>query len=108
MPHCEETALKIPACLIKSRHGVYSCRYQFVIDTKRKERRFSLFTKCPRTAKAKAIQISAIIAQYKHSAIAIRNINTQDDINGAMHLNLSEYVDYQFKEFTMAKNTGED
>ena len=117
VPHREETALKIPSCLIKSRHGVYSYRFQFAIDTKRKERRFSLFTKCPRIAKAKSIQISAIIAQYKHSAIAmpsfsfdpnalgdllknadqykkfdlelgngiaIRNINTQDDINGAM------------------------
>lgn len=101
--------MKIPANLAKSRHGVYYYRFQFIVAAKRKEQRFSLATKCPRTAKAKAIQISAIIAQKKYegsimtfepddtddildrlrlfdvvlpNGMQINNINTQEDING--------------------------
>lgn len=107
--------MKLPARLIQSRHGVYYYRIQFLIESKRKERRFSLLTKCPRIAKAKAFQISAIISsnklgqismaptfnpndlagllknadQYKKfdielpGGIAIRNINTPEDVAGA-------------------------
>ena len=54
--------MKLPCRLIQSRHGVYYYRIQFLFESKRKERRFSLRTKCPRIAKAKAFQISAIIS----------------------------------------------
>lgn len=53
--------MKLPSYLTKSRHGVYYYRIQFTTDKKRREQRITLSTKCPKVAKAKAIQISAII-----------------------------------------------
>lgn len=53
--------MNIPARLAKSRHGVYYYRIQFQEDGVRRERRISLDTKHPATAKRMAIRISAII-----------------------------------------------
>jgi hypothetical protein len=58
--------LKLPSRLALSRHGIYYFRLQFQLDSKRRERRISLSTNNPQIAKAKAIQISAMMLEYNN------------------------------------------
>lgn len=71
--------MRIPAKLFKSRHGTFYYRFQFQDETKRRERRFSLHTKCPTIAKAKAVQISAIILRNKLYGVGMASNFNPDD-----------------------------
>ncbi|MHB8848157.1 MAG: site-specific integrase [Burkholderiales bacterium] len=71
--------MKLPSRLIKSRHGVFYYRFQFQDQSKRKEYRFSLHTKNPAIAKAKSIQISAIIIKNRFKVNDMANNFDPDD-----------------------------
>lgn len=71
--------MRIPAKLFKSRHGVFYYRFQFQDETKRRELRFSLHTKCPTIAKSKAVQISAIILRNKFNGAGMASNFNPDD-----------------------------
>lgn len=63
--------LKLPSHLVKSRHGVFYYRLFFRLHADVKERRFSLRTKDPAVAKAKALQLSAIMSQRHNSSVTM-------------------------------------
>ncbi len=59
--------MNLPSRLIKSRHGVFYYRIQYLAPSGRKEHRISLQTKSPTVAKYKATLISATILQLRSS-----------------------------------------
>lgn len=103
--------MRIPAKLIKSRHGVYYYRFQFHDQSRRREHRFSLHTKCPVTAKSKAIRISAIILQYKLNGAGMSsNFNPNDPANLLGNLDDIRKLDIELPNGVTLRNinTAED
>ncbi len=70
--------MKLPSRLFRSRHGVFYFRIQYYVESKRIDRRFSLQTKSPTVAKAKALQISAIMARSKKAGADMSRFNPDD------------------------------
>lgn len=70
--------MKLPSRLFRSRHGVFYFRIQYYVESKRVDRRFSLQTKSPTVAKAKALQISAIMARSKVAGADMSRFNPDD------------------------------
>ncbi len=70
--------MKLPSRLFQSRHGVFYFRIQYQVESKRIDRRFSLQTKSPTLAKAKALQISAIMARGKLDVADMSNFDPDD------------------------------
>lgn len=68
--------MKLSTRIVQSRHGVYYYRHQFTEAGKRREKRFSLNTKNPATAKQKSLLVSAMLIANR-SGIAMAH----DDVN---------------------------
>lgn len=73
--------MKLPSRLVKSRHGVYYYRLQYVLNDERKEMRVSLRTKDVLTAKNKSFQISAIIIENRNRKIGMAKNFDPNDIS---------------------------
>ncbi|MDO8653293.1 MAG: site-specific integrase [Undibacterium sp.] len=80
--------MKIACRIQQSRHGVFYYRHQFSIKGVRKERRISLQTKNPTTAKEKSLLISAIMITNKKDGRM--HENEQDILKRISSLNQKE------------------
>lgn len=80
-PLQEESSMKLPSRLVRSRHGVYYYRLQYQANNVRKEMRVSLRTKDVLTAKNKSFQISAIIIENRERKIGMAKSSDSNEVS---------------------------
>ncbi|MBT9166623.1 MAG: hypothetical protein DDT25_01316 [Chloroflexi bacterium] len=79
--------MNLPSYLVRSRHGVFYFRLTFREDGNIRERRWSLRTRSPSQARARALYISAALKGAKMSAgYDSRKFNVSDSQLGLLRM----------------------